>query len=84
MQAYVIIQDHPYMAVTDADGRFEIKNIPAGEWTFQFWHEKSGYIRELEIDGKQVEWPRGRATFTISPMPTDLSELKISPQLFTE
>ena len=84
MQAYVIIQDHPYMAVTDANGNFEIKNIPTGAWTFQFWHEKAGYIRELTIDDTPIEWPRGRATFKIGPMPTDLGMMKLSAEHFVE
>ena len=31
---YVVVQDHPYMAKSGKDGRFEIKNLPVGTWTF--------------------------------------------------
>jgi hypothetical protein len=42
MQAWVRVFDHPYYAVTDAQGNFEIKQAPAGKWQLASWHE-SGY-----------------------------------------
>ncbi len=39
MGAVGIVHDHPYYAVTKADGSFEIPNIPAGEYTVKMWHE---------------------------------------------
>ena len=51
MSARWLIVDHPYAAVTDKDGKFEIKNLPEGEIKVTFWHEKVGYIeKDLEID----------------------------------
>jgi plastocyanin len=44
MQAYWLILDHPYMAVTDAEGKFTIKDLPAGEHTFYVWQESAGYV----------------------------------------
>jgi plastocyanin len=43
MTGYVRIFDHPYFAVTDADGKFEIKNAPAGNWRIVYWHESVGF-----------------------------------------
>ena len=31
--------EHPYFAVTDADGKFEIKDAPAGKFRVVYWHE---------------------------------------------
>lgn len=42
MQAYVFVMDHPYFAITDAQGRFEIKGLPAGEYNLEAWHEEFG------------------------------------------
>lgn len=51
MTAYWIVADHPYVGVTDADGNFEIKGLPAGEHTFRVWHERAGYLdRSFKIN----------------------------------
>lgn len=53
MKAYHLPLDHPYGAVTDKDGNFEIKNVPAGKHDFVVWHESAtgGYIqRKLKVD----------------------------------
>lgn len=40
--AYVLVFDHPYFAVTGADGSFRITDLPAGTYTARVWHEKLG------------------------------------------
>jgi plastocyanin len=47
MSGYVVVVPTPYFAVTDKDGNFEIKNIPAGKYTLKTWSE----------DGKPVTQP---------------------------
>lgn len=42
MQAYVAVMAHPYFAVTAEDGRFEIRNLPAGTYEIEAWHERLG------------------------------------------
>lgn len=44
MSAYWLVTDHPYVAVTDADGRFRIENLPVGKHQFVVWQEKAGYV----------------------------------------
>ena len=40
MHGIVWIFEHPYHAVTKADGSFRIDNVPTGvELTFKAWHE---------------------------------------------
>jgi len=40
MSAYAWVLDHPYAAVTDKEGNYEIKNAPAGaELNVVYWHE---------------------------------------------
>lgn len=39
MSGYVVVVSTPYFAVTDKDGNFEIKNIPAGKYTLKTWSE---------------------------------------------
>jgi len=39
MSGYVVIAPTPYFAVTDKEGNFEIKNVPAGHYTVKTWSE---------------------------------------------
>jgi len=39
MSGYVVVTPTPYFAVTDKEGNFEIKNIPAGKYTLKTWSE---------------------------------------------
>lgn len=43
MNGWVRIFDHPYFAVTDADGAFEFKNAPAGTYRVIVWHGTGGW-----------------------------------------
>jgi len=42
MNAYVGVMNHPYYAVSDKDGKFELKGLPPGTYTIEAWHEKLG------------------------------------------
>ena len=42
MAAYAGVLDHPYFAVTSPGGQFELKDVPAGTYTIEAWHEKLG------------------------------------------
>ena len=46
MNGYWAGFDHPYFAVTDADGKFVISGVPAGKYTMVAWHEGYKVIRE--------------------------------------
>ena len=65
MQAKLVVRDSPYMAVTDDEGNFQIENLPVGKWTFQFWHEALGYIRLVNVGGRDADWARGRYEVSI-------------------
>ncbi len=43
MRGFVWVFDHPYFTITDADGRFEIRNAPVGKWRLKVWHEETGW-----------------------------------------
>ena len=80
MKAWLIILDHPYVAITDEDGRFEIKNVPAGEWTFRFWHERPGYLPGASHNGKESPLSKGSWKLTVAAAETlDLGELSVAP-----
>lgn len=72
MTAYHLVQNHPFCAVTDANGEFEIKDIPAGKHNFMIWHERSGYL----------ESNKGLAVTISAGQPTKVG-LKYAPSKFT-
>jgi hypothetical protein len=39
MNAEMVVASHPYYAVTDRDGNFELTNVPPGEYEIVAWHE---------------------------------------------
>jgi len=49
MRAYIGVVKHPYFAVSQADGTFEIANVPPGSQTIQAWHEQYGALRQTVV-----------------------------------
>ena len=50
MFAWVSVFDHPYFAVSGADGKFTIKNVPPGKYTLEATHRKLGtQTAEIEV-----------------------------------
>jgi hypothetical protein len=81
MSGYLLVRDDPYTAVSAPDGTFEIRNIPVGQHEFQFWQEKSGFLKDIEFKGGKAD-RRGRAKIKITSGVVDLGEIKVSPKLF--
>lgn len=56
MSAWHLPLDHSYSAVTDAEGKFLIENLPSGTHEFRLWHEQAGWLeRKLEVTVKAGE-----------------------------
>ena len=50
-RAWLLPLDHPFADVTDANGKFEIRGLPVGEYEFVVWHERVGYLnRRLQVE----------------------------------
>jgi hypothetical protein len=50
MAAYIYVFDHPYFAVTGADGTYALGDVPPGTYTLTVWHEKLGtQSREITV-----------------------------------
>ena len=48
MKAYVVVTVHPYHAVTDVMGEYQIQDIPPGRYRLKVWHESLG-MREKPV-----------------------------------
>ncbi|MFY9561868.1 MAG: carboxypeptidase-like regulatory domain-containing protein [Terriglobales bacterium] len=49
MNAEMMVAPHPYFAVTDQDGTFEITQIPPGDYEIVAWHEGWRVVGESEL-----------------------------------
>jgi hypothetical protein len=79
MKGWLVVPPTPYVAVSDKEGKFEIKNLPVGkEIEFQVWQEKKGYLDKANIGGKDAGWTKGRFKMTIKPGNNDLGDIKVS------
>jgi mono/diheme cytochrome c family protein len=57
MKAYHLPLDHPYAAITDAQGQFKIAGLPPGTHSFIIWHEDAGFLERayrINITAKQT------------------------------
>jgi plastocyanin len=60
MNAWVGVVNHPYFAVTGADGAFALPNLPPGTYTVEAWHEAAG-----ATSGTVTVTARGTATLDL-------------------
>jgi plastocyanin len=68
MTAWWMVLDNPYIAVTDANGNFEIKNVPAGTQKVVVWEEAVGFVT-----------PSSGQDITIKPNEPNVADFTIDP-----
>jgi plastocyanin len=56
MNAFILVFSHPFFAMTDADGRYRIDNVPPGTYSVVAWHEGTA------SDPRAVGVPDGAVT----------------------
>ena len=50
MRSYIYSSRHPYVTITDANGNFEIKDLPPGKYKIRIWHEGfENIVQEVEV-----------------------------------
>lgn len=71
MSSHVFVMESPYWALTGADGRFEIPDLPPGDYVARYWHEElgeskserfsvdPGEVTELELEVSAKKGRRG-------------------------
>lgn len=81
MKAWLMVLDHPYAAVSDANGNFALQQVPAGEWTFRIWQEKVGYLKQLQRGDATEILERGQLKLVVpADGELDTGELILSPE----
>jgi len=53
MEAYIGVVTHPFYSVTDSTGFFSLRQIPAGSYTLEAWHEKFGRLTRQLVIGER-------------------------------
>jgi plastocyanin len=69
MKGWIASFKHPYFAVTNDKGEFEIKNAPAGKYRLQVWQEGYGFVQKNKDD-------RG---IVITVKDKDTTDVKVPP-----
>jgi hypothetical protein len=50
MQAWVYVFDHPFYALTDAEGRFRLEGVPPGQYDLDMVHPAGGLQWRQRVD----------------------------------
>jgi hypothetical protein len=54
MQAWIVVTDNPFFAVTDEKGLFKITGVPAGTYKIKSWSEQNGVLtQEVQVTEKE-------------------------------
>lgn len=63
MSGWIVVQDHPYYAVTDEKGAFTLTDVPPGDYEIKVWHEKLGeQTQKVTVPAKGA----AKADFTLA------------------
>lgn len=76
MKAHVVVQDHPFVGVSDEKGQIEIKGLPAGKISLKIFQE-AGRFKEIKVNGKTVPVKRGAFEIELKPGMNDLGTIEL-------
>jgi hypothetical protein len=65
MQAFAVINDHPYFAVTADDGAFTLAGVPVGTYQLEAWHPTLG-LQTVKVTVKASKTAAATFTFAIT------------------
>ena len=54
MLGWLVVSDHPYVAVTNEKGEFTLSNVPPGNYKIEVWQETLGKkVQNVVVKAKQ-------------------------------
>lgn len=62
MAAWAVVSDHPFFDVTEADGAFEMRDVPAGSYTVEAWHPTLG-LKTVKVKVKKGKTAKAAFAF---------------------
>ncbi|MCA9264560.1 MAG: hypothetical protein KDA60_11950 [Planctomycetales bacterium] len=78
MNAYIMVRDNGYFAVSADDGSFEIANLPAGvPLEFRVWQAAISFVQDVSVNGESAKWSKGRFTITLDPNDPSKNRLEV-------
>ena len=63
MAAYIVVTEHPYHAISDIYGEYELTDVPAGVYQLKVWHESLG-TQEKRLEVKPAATQKVDFNFT--------------------
>lgn len=86
MNGYLMLLEHPFVGVSDADGRVVIPGLPTDtELDFRVFHEAiTGRAISVEVNGTETTWQRQRFTITTTAGVTDVGTVALRPEAFAK
>ncbi len=75
MNCWVRVFDHPYFAVTNEKGEFEIKDAPVGNYRLVVWQESIGWVVHEGVKSGKLGIP-----IVIKAAGTDVGAIKLTPE----
>lgn len=79
MRARILVLDHPFAAISDADGVCTIEGLPAGQKIyFRVNHESlNNNFESITLNGKKDGWKKNRFEVTLKPGMNDLGTVEL-------
>ena len=67
MSAYVLVLDHPFFVIPDANGHFVLDGVPPGDYQLMAWHERiKPFATNIRVDANRTTSVR-----VLVPLPED-------------
>jgi plastocyanin len=55
MAGFIVVLQNPFFALTDKDGNFEIRGVPAGTYKLKVWHEKlKEAVQDVKVEADKT------------------------------